>query len=205
MPWAGVLYSLQAPSEMEAVMRLVIAALLLLAAGAARAQESEPAKRLQVAATVLGEVMESPDKAIPQGLLDNANCVVIVPGVKKGAFIIGAKYGKGCMTCRAKSETGWSAPGSVRIEGGSVGLQWGGQESDVILLVMNARGAERLLKSQFTLGADVAVAAGPVGRDARVETDALMTAEILSWSRSRGAFAGLSMSGSTLRQDLDDN
>jgi lipid-binding SYLF domain-containing protein len=151
-------------------------------------------------------VTESPDKSIPQGLLDKANCVVIVPGLKKGAFIIGAKYGKGCMTCRdAKSKTGWSAPGSVRIEGGSVGLQWGGQESDVILLVMNARGAERLLKSQFTLGADAAVAAGPVGRDARVETDALMTAEILSWSRSRGAFAGMSMSGATLRQDLDDN
>jgi lipid-binding SYLF domain-containing protein len=139
-------------------------------------------------------------------LLDKAHCVVIVPGLKKGAFIVGAKYGKGCISCRKPGEAGgWSAPGTVRIEGGSFGLQFGGQESDVVLLVMNQKGAERLLASKFTLGADAAVAAGPVGRDARAETDALLTAEILSWSRSRGVFAGISLTGATLRQDLDDN
>jgi len=161
--------------------------------------------RLHTAAVVLQEVMESPDKQIPQALLDKAHCVVLVPGLKKGAFIVGAKYGKGCITCRGKDGEGWSAPGSVRVEGGSFGFQFGGQESDVILLVMNARGAERLLSSKFTLGADASVAAGPVGRDAQAQTDALLTAEILSWSRSRGVFAGVSLSGATLRQDLDDN
>jgi lipid-binding SYLF domain-containing protein len=180
-------------------------AMLLLAASSVHAGESDPAIRLQAAATVLEEIMETRDKSIPQSLLDKSHCVVIVPGLKKGAFIIGAKYGKGCISCRTKSGEGWSAPGTVRVEGGSVGFQFGGQESDVVLLVMNARGAERLLSSKFTLGADAAVAAGPVGRDARAETDALLTAEILSWSRSRGVFAGVSLTGATLRQDLDDN
>jgi lipid-binding SYLF domain-containing protein len=129
----------------------------------------------------------------------------VVPGLKKGAFIIGAKYGKGCISCRTQDGKGWTAPGTVRIEGGSVGFQFGGSESDVVLLVMNQRGVDRLLSSKFTLGADAAVAAGPVGRDANAQTDAFLTAEILSWSRSRGVFAGVSLSGATLRQDLDDN
>ena len=178
---------------------------LLLAAGAAFAAGPEQVKRLGNAVTVLKEVMETPDRAIPQGLLDKAHAVVIVPGLKKGAFIFGAKYGKGYISFRRKDGKGWTAPGTVRIEGGSFGLQIGGAESDVILLVMNQSGAERLLSSKFTLGADASIAAGPVGRDAKAETDVLLTAEILSWSRSRGVFAGVSLSGATLRQDLSGN
>jgi lipid-binding SYLF domain-containing protein len=166
---------------------------------------NEQDERLRNAVAVLKEVMDTPDQAIPQDLLDRAHCIVIVPGMKKGAFIIGAKYGKGYLSCRKKGGAGWTAPGTVRIEGGSFGFQIGGSETDVVLLVMNERGAEKLLSSQFTLGAEAAVAAGPVGRDAKAETDALMRAEILSWSRSRGVFAGISLQGATLRQDLSDN
>jgi lipid-binding SYLF domain-containing protein len=169
------------------------------------ANESEPVKRLDEAAAVFSEIMATPDKGIPQDLLEKAHCIVIVPGLKKGAFIVGGKYGKGYLSCRNKSGEGWSAPGTVRVEGGSVGLQIGGSETDVIMLVMNERGADRLLSSKFTLGGEGEVAAGPVGRSATAQTDAFMRAEILSWSRSRGAFAGLSLQGATLRQDLDDN
>jgi lipid-binding SYLF domain-containing protein len=129
----------------------------------------------------------------------------VVPGLKKGAFVFGAKFGRGFFSCRSKRGPGWSAPGAIRVEGGSFGLQIGGSETDVIMLVMNQRGAERLLSSRFTLGGDASVAAGPVGRTATAETDAYMTAEILTWSRARGLFAGLSLSGATLRQDLDTN
>src|SRR5712671_3612365 len=166
---------------------------------------SDAPKRLQSAAQAFKEVMGIPDKSIPQDLLSKAECIVIVPGLKKGAFIVGGKYGKGYLSCRKKSGVGWSAPGTVRIEGGSVGFQIGGSETDVILLVMNERGADRLLSSKFTLGGEGEVAAGPVGRSATAQTDAYMRAEILSWSRSRGVFAGISLQGATLRQDLDDN
>jgi lipid-binding SYLF domain-containing protein len=169
------------------------------------ANDSEPVKRLEEAAAVFSEIMATPDKAIPQDLLEKAHCIVIVPGVKKGAFIVGGKYGKGYLSCRNKSGVNWSAPATVRIEGGSVGFQIGGSETDVIMLVMNERGADRLLSSKFTLGGEGQVAAGPVGRTATAETDAYMRAEILSWSRSRGVFAGLSLQGATLRQDVDDN
>ncbi len=166
---------------------------------------AEPVKRLEESATVFSEIMATPDKGIPQDLLAKAHCIVIVPGLKKGALIVGGKYGKGYLSCRKKSGVGWSAPGTVRIEGGSVGFQIGGSETDVILLVMNERGADRLLSSKFTLGGEGEVAAGPVGRSATAQTDAYMRAEILSWSRSRGVFAGISLQGATLRQDLDDN
>jgi lipid-binding SYLF domain-containing protein len=149
--------------------------------------------------------MAAPDKGIPQNLLDKADCIVIVPGLKKGAFVFGAKYGRGFFSCRAKGGVGWTAPAAVRVEGGSFGLQIGGSETDVIMLVMNQHGADRLLSSKFTLGGDASVAAGPVGRTATAETDAYMTAEILTWSRARGLFAGISLSGATLRQDLDTN
>ncbi len=185
-------------------MRLATSTILLCSVGALYGQ-SDTVKRLDDAAVVFSEVMATPDKAIPQQLLDKAYCIVVVPGMKKGAFIFGAKYGKGFLSCRKKSGAGWTAPGSVRIEGGSFGLQIGGSETDVIMLVMNERGAQRLLSSQFTLGGDASVAAGPVGRTATAQTDAYMTAEILSWSRSRGVFAGIALNGSTLRQDLDDN
>jgi lipid-binding SYLF domain-containing protein len=166
---------------------------------------SDAPKRLQSAAGALKEVMDIPDKSIPQDLLNKAQCIVIVPDLKKGAFIIGAKYGKGFVSCRKKGGVGWSAPGAVRVEGGSVGLQIGGSEMDVFMLIMNERGMDRLLSSKFTLGGDATVAAGPVGRSTQAETDARFTAEILTWSRSRGLFAGISLSGATLREDEDWN
>jgi lipid-binding SYLF domain-containing protein len=169
------------------------------------AQNSEPVKRLNEASAVLSEIMAAPDKGIPQDMLANAHCIVIVPGLKTAAFVVGGKYGKGYVSCRNKSGVGWSAPGTVRIEGGSVGFQIGGSETDLIMLVMSERGADKLLSSKFTLGAEGSVAAGPVGRTATAQTDAQMHAEILSWSRSQGLFAGLALEGATLRQDLDDN
>jgi lipid-binding SYLF domain-containing protein len=158
----------------------------------------------------LGEASEVfTDMVGPSGishdLLEKAHCVVIVPGLKKGALVIGGEYGKGFMSCRGEGGTGWSAPAAVRVEGGSIGIEAGGSEKDLILMVMNADGKKRLLQSQFTLGGEGEVAAGPVGRNASAQTDAKLTAGILSWSRSRGVFAGLALRGATLRQDLDDN
>jgi lipid-binding SYLF domain-containing protein len=166
---------------------------------------SEPVKRLNEAAAVFSEVMAAPDKGIPQDLLEHAHCIVIVPDLKTAAFVVGGKYGKGYLSCRNKSGSGWSAPATVRIEGGSVGFQIGGSSTDLIMLVMSERGADKLLSSKFTLGAEGSVAAGPVGRTATAQTDAQMHADILSWSRSQGLFAGLALEGATLRQDLDDN
>jgi len=167
--------------------------------------ESDAPKRLNAAADAFKEVMGTPDKSIPQDLLNKAQCIVVVPGLKKGAFILGAKYGKGFVSCRKADGVGWSAPGSVRVEGGSVGFQIGGSETDAFMLVMNQKGMDRLLSTKFTLGGDASVAAGPVGRSTQAETDAAMTAEILTWSRSRGLFAGVSLSGATLREDSDWN
>jgi len=169
------------------------------------AKDNEPAKRLGEAAAVFSEIMAAPDKGIPQDLLGNAHCIVIVPGLKTAAFVVGGKYGKGYVSCRNKGGSGWSAPGTVRIEGGSVGWQIGGSETDLIMLVMNERGADKLLSSKFTVGAEGSVAAGPVGRTVTAQTDAQMHAEILSWSRTQGLFAGVALEGATLRQDLDDN
>lgn len=169
------------------------------------AANKDNTERLDKAAAVFDEVMGISDKAIPQTFLDKSECVVLVPGLKKGAFIVGAKFGRGFISCRNAGGAGWSAPGAVRVEGGSFGFQIGGSETDVIMLVMNERGVERLLRSKFTLGGDASVAAGPVGRDASAQTDAMMTAEILTWSRSRGVFAGVSLQGATLRQDIDVN
>jgi len=167
------------------------------------AAESDAAKRLQAAADAFTEVMNTPDKTIPQDLLDKAQCLVIVPGLKSGAFLIGGKYGKGFVSCRKSAGVGWSAPAAIRVEGGSFGLQIGGTETDVFMLVMNRKGMQRLLTTKFTLGGDASAAAGPVGRDTEAQTDAAMTAEILTWSRQRGLFAGISLSGATLRQDDD--
>lgn len=162
-------------------------------------------ERLHEAATVFSEVTSAPDKGIPADLIERAKCVVIVPGLKKGAFIVGAKYGKGFISCRGADDGAWSAPAAVRVEGGSVGFQIGGSETDVVMLVMNDAGARKLLESKFTLGGEGEVAAGPVGRTASANTDAKMTAEILSWSRSRGVFAGVSLQGATLRENEEDN
>src|SRR6202140_1682007 len=169
------------------------------------AKNNEPVQRLDEAAAVFSEIMAAPDKGIPQELIENAHCIVIVPDLKTAAFVFGAKYGKGYLSCRNKRGSGWSAPAAVRIEGGSVGFQIGGFSTDLILLVMNARGADKLLESKFTLGAEGSVAAGPVGRTATAQTDVQMKADILSWSRSQGLFVGLALEGATLRQDLDDN
>lgn len=183
--------------------KLIVA--LTAGAGLLCAAEPDAPKRLEAAATAFKEVMGTPDKSIPQDLLNKAQCIVVIPGMKKGAFIIGAKYGKGFVACRKTGGVGWSAPGSVRVEGGSFGFQAGGSETDVFMLIMNQSGMNRLLSTKFTLGGDASVAAGPVGRSTQAETDAAMTAEILTWSRSRGLFAGLSLSGATLREDSDWN
>jgi lipid-binding SYLF domain-containing protein len=148
--------------------------------------------------------MATPDKGIPQDLLDKAACAVIVPNVKKGAFIVGAKYGRGFIVCR-KANRGWSAPAGVKVEGGSVGFQIGGSETDVVMLLMNQSAIDKLLSSKFTIGGDASVAAGPVGRSSSAETDAQLHAELLTYSRSRGLFAGVSLQGATLRPDDDAN
>jgi SH3 domain-containing YSC84-like protein 1 len=188
-------------------VKLVIATTVAttLALAPLLAADREPVKRLHEAAAVFTEIMAAPDKGIPQDLLEKAHCIVIVPELKTGAFILGGKYGKGYLSCRNKGGGGWSAPGTVRIEGGSVGFQIGGSSADLIMLVMSERGTDKLLASQFTLGAEGSVAAGPVGRTATAQTDAQMHADILSWSRTQGLFAGVALEGATLRQDLDDN
>jgi lipid-binding SYLF domain-containing protein len=163
------------------------------------------ANRLQTANEVFGEIMSAPDQGIPQELLEKSQCIVIVPGLKKGAFIFGGKYGRGYILCRAGSGDGWSAPAGVTVEGGSFGFQIGGEETDAIMLVMNKSGVEKLLSSKFTLGGDASVAAGPVGRTSSADTDLQLHAEILTWSRSRGIFAGVSLNGATLRPDEESN
>jgi lipid-binding SYLF domain-containing protein len=176
---------------------------ICLGAGAALAESTQ--ERLNDAATLFSEIMGTPDRAIPQDLLQKASCIVLVPGVKKAAFVFGGKYGRGFVVCRKQNGTGWGAPGAIRMEGGSFGFQIGVSSTDVVLLVMNPRGMQKLLSSKFTLGPDATVAAGPVGRATSAQTDAYMSAEILSWSRSKGLFAGISLEGATLRNDLDEN
>lgn len=160
-------------------------------------------ERLDNAAVVLDELLSAPDKGVPADLLSNAACVVVVPGLKKAGLGLGGEYGRGYAVCRIGD--GWSAPAGMRMEAGSVGFQIGISEIDVVLLVMNRRGMERLLSSRFTLGGDAAVAAGPIGRSAEAKTDVTMRAEILSYSRSRGVFAGVALEGATLREDTDAN
>lgn len=185
--------------------RMFLTTLLLASVSLMGKEQPSAAVRVQEADSVLREIMQSADKAIPQDLLAKAHCAVIVPGVKRGGFIVAGQFGKGVMTCRAPEGRGWTGPSTVRMEGGSFGLLIGGTSTDVVMLVMNQRGAEKLMKSQFTLGGDASVAAGPVGRTATANTDALMHAEILSWSRSRGVFGGIALTGSTLRVDDSDN
>jgi lipid-binding SYLF domain-containing protein len=168
-------------------------------------EKSRTDERLDDAASLFSEVMGTPDRAIPQGLLNKAECVVLVPGLKKAALVVGAKYGRGYAVCRAAGGEGWGPPAAIRIEGGSFGAQIGVSSTDVVLLVMNERGMQKLSKDKFTIGAEATAAAGPVGRDAAAQTDALMTAEILSWSRSRGLFGGVSLDGATLRGDTGEN
>jgi lipid-binding SYLF domain-containing protein len=162
-------------------------------------------ERLDDSASLFSEIMSTPDRAIPQEFLERAQCVVLVPELKKAAFVVGAKYGRGFAVCRGAAGAGWGPPAAIRIEGGSVGFQVGVSSTDVLMLVMNKRGMRRLSSSKFTIGGDAAAAAGPVGRSASAQTDAFVSAEILSYSRSKGLFAGVSLEGATLRNDLDEN
>ena len=166
-------------------------------------KESSATDRLDASADVLTDMMHASDKGIPQDLMNRAQCVVVIPNMKKAGFIFGAKYGRGYAVCRRRGGSGWTAPAGMRIEGGSFGLQIGGSESDAVVLVNSESGMKHLLEDKFTLGADATVAAGPVGRDAAAQTDAALHAEMLSYSRSRGIFAGIALDGATLRPDKD--
>ena len=184
-------------------MKLGFFTLLVVVPLAAQTNED---KLIRGSAEVLREMMNARDNSIPQDLIAKAQCVGVVPNEKRAGFIFGGKYGKGVLTCRsASAPSGWSAPEIIRMEGGSVGFQIGVGETDVVFLVMNRDGEQKLLKDKFTVGADASAMAGPVGRSANAETDAQMHAEILGYSRARGAFAGVALDGSTLRPDKDNN
>lgn len=189
-------------------LKALTVALLLIGLPAASSADDKTKidDRLENCGSVLKEIMDIPDD-IPQDLIDKAECVIVYPSVVKAAFIVGASYGRGAMTCRTGEHfTGpWSAPSMMALEGGSLGFQIGGQATDFVLLVMNPRGAHSILKSKVKLGADASAAAGPKGRDATAATDATLRAEILSYSRARGLFAGVSLEGSTVRPDNSDN
>ncbi|MBV8476777.1 MAG: lipid-binding SYLF domain-containing protein [Acidobacteriaceae bacterium] len=184
-------------------IKMLIAPLLALSLPAMGAESDT--QRLNTASDVLKEIMTAPDKGIPGDLFHKAYCVVVIPNMKKAGFVFSAKYGRGFATCRDPKGTGWTAPAGLRVEGGGFGLQAGGEGADIVMLVMSDKGMQGILASKFTLGGEASVAAGPVGRDATAQTDATMRADILSWSRSRGVFGGMSLQGGTLRADDDAN
>jgi SH3 domain-containing YSC84-like protein 1 len=184
-------------------MKFIFVTLLLTPTLMFAGTRSDTLDRISDAGNVFQEIMNAPDRGIPQDILSKAQCVGIIPGVKKAGFIVGAKYGKGIMVCR--TARGWSAPDTVIIEGGSFGFQIGAGETDVVLVVQNRAGERRLMQDKFKFGVNAGVMAGPVGRNAEAETDAQLHAEILSYSRARGLFAGVDLSGSTLRPDHEDN
>src|SRR5882724_6833568 len=162
-------------------------------------QEASPDHRLRTSGEVLHEIMSAPDKGIPQDLLDKAQCVVIIPGLKKAAFIVGGEYGRGFAICRNRGV--WGGPAAVRFGGGSFGFQIGGESTDIVMLVMNRRGMEKLATDKFKIGGDASAAAGPVGRTAAADTDILLNAEILTYSRTHGVFAGVSLDGTVVSKD----
>lgn len=182
------------------VLWLVVGCLATLAV-AADEDESKAVDRLQAAATVLDEIQSAPDQGMPEDVLASAECVAVVPSMLKAGFVFGARYGRGVSSCRTPK--GWSAPAFFSVTGGSFGLQIGGQAVDLVMLVMNKEGMRNLLSSKFKLGADASVAAGPVGRHAAADTDWKMRAQVLSYSRARGAFAGLELGGAVIKQDKD--
>jgi lipid-binding SYLF domain-containing protein len=188
----------------QRVLVLAIAGAFSAAAFAAD-REVKVEDRLDASAETLTDMMMASDHGIPHDLMNKSKCVVVIPGMKKAGFIFGAKYGRGFAVCRRPGGVGWSAPASMRVEGGSVGFQIGGSETDVVLLVMNDGGMKNLLSDKFTVGGEATAAAGPVGRDASAQTDAMLKAEMLSYSRSHGLFAGVSLEGATLRPDSDSN
>jgi lipid-binding SYLF domain-containing protein len=162
-------------------------------------------ERLKESSEVISEIMAAPDKGIPQDLFAKAECIVVIPNLKKAAFVVGGEFGHGVVECRNSSTRGWGAPAFVNLEGGSVGFQLGASSTDLVLLVMNKTGMEKLLQDKVTLGAEGEVAAGPVGRNAAAQTNARMDAEMLAWSRSKGLFAGVSLKGAVLHANQDDN
>lgn len=174
---------------------------MTLAADETNGKESKAKDRVQAAADVLNEIQSAPDQGIPAEVLGSAECVAVVPSMLKGGFVLGARYGRGLASCRTPK--GWSAPAFFSVKGGSFGLQIGGQAVDLVMLIMNDGGMQKLLSSQFKLGADASVAAGPVGRHAAADTDWKMRAQVLSYSRARGVFAGLELNGAVIRQDKD--
>ena len=188
------------------LMSMLLLVLPILASSASAADDGKDENRLVNSATVLKEILDVPDD-IPQDLLDKADCVVVFPSVLKAAFIVGGSYGRGTMSCRRGEDFrgSWGAPTMMALEGGSFGLQIGGEATDFVLLVMNDRGASGIITSKVKLGADASVAAGPVGRTVSAETDATLRADILSYSRSRGAFVGVALEGSTIRPDNGAN
>jgi lipid-binding SYLF domain-containing protein len=183
--------------------RLSIAIFLICSSKVFAAEQDT--QRLTAATQVLNEIMTAGDKAIPGSVFHKSYCVVIIPSMKKAGFVFSAKYGRGFASCRNPEGGGWTAPAAMRIEGGGFGLQAGGSATDIVMLVMSDKGMKGILASKFTLGGEASVAAGPVGRDATAQTDATMQADILSWSRSRGVFGGVSLQGGTLRADSDVN
>ena len=186
-------------------MKFVLGALMTACLSVSAFAQKDVDARLRAATDDLHQMMNASDKGIPQDLLNKATCVVVVPNLKSGGFIVGGQYGKGFFTCRKPSGVGWSAPGSIKLTGGKFGLLIGGKETDVVMLVMNKTGMEHLLSDKFQLGGEAAAAAGPVGRDSSAMTDAEMHAEILSYSRSRGIFGGLDLAGSAVTQDTESN
>jgi lipid-binding SYLF domain-containing protein len=178
-----------------------VAAMALAADEKASDKESKAQDRIQAAADVLNEIQGAPDQGIPEEVLGSAECVAVVPSMLKGGFVVGAHYGRGVASCRTPK--GWSAPAFFSVKGGSFGLQIGGQAVDLVMLIMNDNGMHKLLSSNFKLGADASVAAGPVGRHAAADTDWKMRAQILSYSRTRGIFAGLELNGAVVKQDKD--
>jgi lipid-binding SYLF domain-containing protein len=184
--------------------KLLVGCAISLVAGAAFAEVSKKeAQRLNEAATVLNELRGTPDKGVPESLWLKAECALVIPSVKKGAFLVGGEYGAGVMSCRTSNRNEWTAPIFMQLSKGSIGFQIGGESMDLVLLVMNRRGAEKLLQDKVSLGADASVAAGPAGRAADAATDAQMHAEILSYSRAEGVFAGIDLSGGALKPDKD--
>ncbi len=192
---------------MKRVLISILVLVFVIACVPAFSQENkEVGDRVVRSAVVLKEIIDTPDKSIPQDLLDGCTCVAVIPGMVKGAFVFGAAYGKGVISCRMGTGAGpWSPPSMVMMSGGSFGLQIGAQATDVVLVIMNMSGMESLLDSRFTLGGDASVAAGPVGRNAAARTDALMGAKILAYSRAKGVFAGLSLNGEVVRADKTAN
>ena len=186
-------------------MKLVTGVLLAALAALPVVAQKTASDRLTAATTDLREILNASDKGVPQDLVNKAACIVVIPNLKSGGFIVGGQYGKGFFSCRKESGVGWSAPGSLRLSGGKFGLLIGGKETDVIMLVMNRNGVERMLSDKFQIGGEAAAAAGPVGRDSSAMTDAELHAEILTYSRSRGLFGGLDIGGSAVTQDADSN